>query len=106
MTLEYEACEAYHQPGYIKQLVMIGIPEAMMRIAMLERNEADIIHAVPGERIAKVTNLRFMNAIGSRVLAEKWQDGLPGDHDGVSVSLGRYPVEKLAGGARHAPHPR
>jgi peptide/nickel transport system substrate-binding protein len=54
IKLEFEAFEGYYRPVHIKQLVMIAIPEATTRVAMLEREEADIIYAVPGELIDKV----------------------------------------------------
>jgi ABC-type transport system substrate-binding protein len=77
IKLEFEAFEEYYRPGHIEQLVMIGIPETTTRIAMLERAEADIIDSVPGELIEKVKNIRFLNAIEPRIVAEKWQDIFP-----------------------------
>jgi hypothetical protein len=44
---------------------------------MMKREEADIIHSVPGELIEKVKNTRFMKAIGPRMAAEKWRDSFP-----------------------------
>ena len=52
-----EAFDGYYRPVNVKQLVMVSVPEAATRVAMLERGEADIIYNVPGELIAKVGKL-------------------------------------------------
>ena len=52
-----EAFDGYYRPVNVKQLVMISVPEAATRVAMLERGEADIIYNVPGELINKVGKL-------------------------------------------------
>jgi len=54
--LEFEAFTDYYRPVHIKQLVMVSVPEATTRVAMLERGEADIIYVVPGELIDRVKN--------------------------------------------------
>ncbi len=58
VRLEFEAFEDYYRPVHIKQLVMIAVPEAATRVAMLEREEADIIYHVPGELIERVKSMR------------------------------------------------
>src|SRR5215510_10570083 len=57
VRLEMEAFDGYYRPVNVKQLVMISVPEAATRVAMLERGEADIIYFVPGELINKVGKL-------------------------------------------------
>jgi len=52
-----EAFDGYYRPVNAKQLVMVSVPEAATRIAMLERGEADIVYNVPGELISKVSKL-------------------------------------------------
>jgi len=54
VRLEFEAFDDYYRPVHVKQLMMISVPEAATRIAMLERGEADIIYNVPGELIGRV----------------------------------------------------
>src|SRR5438552_12955097 len=57
VKIELEAFDGYYRPVNAKQLVMISVPEAATRVAMLERGEADIIYFVPGELITKVGKL-------------------------------------------------
>jgi len=55
--LELEAFTDYYRPVHVKQFVMISVPEATTRVAMLERGEADIIYLVPGELLERVKKL-------------------------------------------------
>src|SRR3989442_6247956 len=57
VKVEMEAFDGYYRPVNVKQLVMVSVPEAATRVAMLERGEADIIYFVPGELINKVGEL-------------------------------------------------
>jgi peptide/nickel transport system substrate-binding protein len=57
VKLELEAFDGYYRPVNAKQFVIVSVPEAATRVAMLERGEADIIYNVPGELIAKVGKL-------------------------------------------------
>jgi ABC-type transport system substrate-binding protein len=57
VRIEMEAFDGYYRPVNAKQLVMVSVPEAATRIAMLERGEADIVYNVPGELINKVSKL-------------------------------------------------
>src|SRR5947207_1840342 len=57
VKIEMEAFDSYYRPVNVKQLVMVSVPEAATRVAMLERGEADIIYNVPGELISKVSKL-------------------------------------------------
>jgi peptide/nickel transport system substrate-binding protein len=57
VRIEMEAFDGYYRPVNAKQLVMVSVPEAATRIAMLERGEADIVYNVPGELISKVSKL-------------------------------------------------
>jgi peptide/nickel transport system substrate-binding protein len=43
VKVEMEAFDGYYRPVNVKQLVMVSVPEAATRVAMLERGEADII---------------------------------------------------------------
>jgi peptide/nickel transport system substrate-binding protein len=54
--LVFEANEHYYRPVHVKHFEMIGVPEAATRVAMLEREEADIMYLVPGELISRVKN--------------------------------------------------
>ena len=74
VKIEMEAFEGYYRPVNVKQLVMISVPEAATRVAMLERGEADIIYFVPGELINKVrASGRHVGARALRILV----DGVP-----------------------------
>src|SRR3989449_2219478 len=57
VKVEMEAFDGYYRPVHVKELVMVSVPEAATRVAMLERGEADIIYFVPGELINKVGKL-------------------------------------------------
>jgi len=57
VRIEMEAFDGYYRPVNAKQLVMISVPEAATRVAMLERGEADIVYNVPGELITRVGKL-------------------------------------------------
>ena len=57
VKVELEAFDGYYRPVNVKQLVMVSVPEAATRVAMLERGEADIVYFVPGELIGKVGKL-------------------------------------------------
>ena len=50
--LVFEAFEDYYRPVHVKRFEMIGVPEAATRMAMLEREEADIIYLIEGQLIA------------------------------------------------------
>jgi ABC-type transport system substrate-binding protein len=68
--LELEAFEGYYRPVHVKQFTIVSIPEGATRVAMLERDEADIIYLVPGELIDRVKgNAKLMLA---PVLSGSW----------------------------------
>src|SRR5262245_56834418 len=54
VKIELEAFDGYYRPVHVKQLVMISVPEAATRVAMLERGEAELFHFVPASLINKV----------------------------------------------------
>jgi peptide/nickel transport system substrate-binding protein len=63
IKLEFEAFDGYYRPVHVKQLTMISVPDAVTRVAMLERGEADIIYNVPGELIERIkSNPKLMLA--------------------------------------------
>jgi peptide/nickel transport system substrate-binding protein len=68
--LELEAFEDYYRPVHVKQFIIVSVPEGATRVAMLERDEADIIYFVPGELIGRVkANTKLMLA---PVLSGSW----------------------------------
>jgi peptide/nickel transport system substrate-binding protein len=74
-----EAFEDYYRPVHVKRLEMIGVPEAATRLAMLERQEADIMYAVDGPLIDRVRrNTKLMLA---PVLSATWWLEFPGFQD-------------------------
>ena len=54
--LDFEAFDDYYLPVNIKKFSIVSVPDAATRMAMLEREEADIIYGVPGELIGRVQN--------------------------------------------------
>jgi peptide/nickel transport system substrate-binding protein len=54
--LEFEAFDDYYRPVHVKHFTIVSVPDAATRMAMLERGEADIIYAIPGELIERVRN--------------------------------------------------
>jgi peptide/nickel transport system substrate-binding protein len=63
VKLQFEAFEHYYKPVHIKSLAMVSVPEAATRLAMLERDEADLIYFLPGELIRRVkSNPKLMLA--------------------------------------------
>ena len=74
--LELEAFDDYYRPVHVKQFIMVSVPEGATRVAMLERDEADIIYFVPGELIDRVKgNAKLMLA---PVLSGSWWLEFPG----------------------------
>jgi peptide/nickel transport system substrate-binding protein len=54
VKLQFEAFEHYYRPVHIKSLTMVGVPDEVTRLAMLERGEADIVYGLTGELIDRV----------------------------------------------------
>jgi peptide/nickel transport system substrate-binding protein len=74
--LEFEAFRDYYRPVHIDKLTIIGVPEAATRVAMLEREEADIMYLVPGELIDRIkSNPKLMLA---PVVSANWWLEFPG----------------------------
>ena len=72
----FEAFEDYYRPVHIKRFEMIGVPEAATRMAMLEREEADIIYLIEGQLIPRAKrNSKIMLA---PVLSGSWWLEFPG----------------------------
>lgn len=77
--LEFEAFEDYYRPVHIKQLIMISVPEATTRFAMVERGEADIVYNIGGEFLDRMKqNKQWMMA---PVLSGSWWLEFPGFQD-------------------------
>jgi peptide/nickel transport system substrate-binding protein len=79
VKIELEAFDGYYRPVHVKQFVMIAVPEAATRVAMLERGEADLIYFVPGELINKVGKLP--GVMLAPVLSGSWWLEFPGFQD-------------------------
>ncbi|MBI3328609.1 MAG: ABC transporter substrate-binding protein [Nitrospinae bacterium] len=112
--LEFEAFADYYRPVHVKQLIMISVPEAATRVAMLEREEADIIYLVPGELIERVkNNPKLMLA---PVLSGSWWLEFPGLQDprnpfhdkrvreAVSLAIDRRAINEAESGGLGRPH--
>jgi len=77
--LEFEAFAGYYRPVHIKQLVMVSVPEAVTRLAMLESGEADLVYQLSGEFIARLhKNPKWKIA---PVLSGSWWLEFPGFQD-------------------------
>ena len=71
-----EAFEDYYRPVHIKRFEIIGVPEAATRLAMVEREEADIIYFIEGQLIPRAKrNSKLMLA---PVLSGSWWLEFPG----------------------------
>jgi peptide/nickel transport system substrate-binding protein len=113
VRLEFEAFGDYYRPVHIKQLVMIAVPEAATRVAMLERGEADIIYFVPGELIERVKTTR--GVMLAPVLSGSWFLEFPGFQDpknpfhdqrvreAVSLAIDRHAINEAETGGLGKP---
>ena len=79
IRLELEAFEDYYRPVHVKQLIMVSVPEASTRVAMLERGEADIMYLVPGELIERVKQMPGVQL--APTLGGPWWLEFPGFED-------------------------
>jgi peptide/nickel transport system substrate-binding protein len=71
-----ESFEDYYRPVHVKRFEIIGVPEAATRLAMLEREEADIIYSIDGPLIPRAKrNSKIMLA---PVLSGSWWLQFPG----------------------------
>jgi ABC-type transport system substrate-binding protein len=52
--LEYEAFDQYYAPVHIKKFTIVSVTDPATRVAMLDRGEADIVYAVPGELVGRI----------------------------------------------------
>jgi peptide/nickel transport system substrate-binding protein len=74
-----EAFEDYYRPVHIKRFEIIGVPEGATRVAMLEREEADIIYLIEGQLLPRAQrNSKIMLA---PVLSGSWWLEFPGFQD-------------------------
>jgi len=74
--LVFEAFEDYYRPVHVKRFEILGIPEAATRLAMLEREEADIVYSLPGELLPRAKrNSKIMLA---PVVSASWWLEFPG----------------------------
>ena len=75
----FEAFEDYYRPVHVKRFEILGVPEAATRLAMLEREEADIVYSLPGELLPRAKrNPKIMLA---PVLSGSWWLEFPGFQD-------------------------
>ena len=74
--LVFEAFEDYYRPVHVKRFEILGVPEAATRLAMLEREEADIVYSLPGELLPRAKrNSKIMLA---PVVSASWWLEFPG----------------------------
>ncbi len=52
--LEFEAFADYYRPVHVKQFTIISVPDPATLVAMLERDDAEVIYDVPGELVARI----------------------------------------------------
>jgi ABC-type transport system substrate-binding protein len=77
--LVFEAFEGYYRPVHVKRFEIHGVPEAATRLAMVEREEADIVYSLPGELLARAKrNPKIMLA---PVVSASWWLEFPGFQD-------------------------
>jgi peptide/nickel transport system substrate-binding protein len=79
VRLDFVAFDDYYRPVHVKELTMVSVPDAVTRIAMLERGEADIMYNVPGELVERIkSNPKLMLAA---VLSANFWLEFPGFQD-------------------------
>ncbi|HEV2335665.1 MAG TPA: ABC transporter substrate-binding protein [Stellaceae bacterium] len=54
--LDFEAFEGYYAPVHVRKFSIISVPDPATRVAMLEREEADIVYGIPGELVTRIRN--------------------------------------------------
>jgi peptide/nickel transport system substrate-binding protein len=74
-----EAFEDYYRPVHVKRFEIIGVPEAATRLAMLEREEADIVYLIEGQLLPRAQ--RNSKVILAPVLSGSWWLEFPGFQD-------------------------
>jgi peptide/nickel transport system substrate-binding protein len=74
--LEFEAFAGYYRPVHVQKLVMLSVPEAVTRLAMLEKGEADIVYQLSGEFIERVQ--KNPKLILAPILSGSWWLEFPG----------------------------
>jgi len=77
--LEYEAFDGYYRPVHVKSFTIVSVPEAAIRVAMLERGQADIMYLVPGELIDRVRSNPKLTL--APVVSGSWWLEFPGFRD-------------------------
>jgi peptide/nickel transport system substrate-binding protein len=77
--VEYEAFDGYYRPVHVKSFTIVSVPEAAVRLAMLERGQADIMYLVPGELIDRVRSNPTLTL--APVLSGSWWLEFPGFRD-------------------------
>ena len=61
--LDFEAFDGYYAPVHVKKFSIISVPDPATRVAMLEREEADIVYGIPGELVTRIrSNPKLMLA--------------------------------------------
>jgi peptide/nickel transport system substrate-binding protein len=77
--LEFEAFDGYYRPVHVKNFTIISVPDPATRVAMLEREEADIIYFVPGDLAVRVQ--QNSKVILAPVVSGNWWLAFPGFQD-------------------------
>jgi ABC-type transport system substrate-binding protein len=77
--LDFEAFDGYYRPVHVKNFTIISVPDPATRVAMLEREEADIIYFVPGDLAARVQ--QNSKVILAPVVSGNWWLAFPGFQD-------------------------
>ena len=79
VKLEFEAFDQYYAPVHIKKFTIVSVTDAATRMAMLDRGEADIIYAIPGELVPKVQQNK--NVILAPIVSGNFWLEFPGFQD-------------------------
>jgi ABC-type transport system substrate-binding protein len=77
--LDFEAFDGYYAPVHIKEFTVRSVPDAATRLAMIERDEADLIYFIPGDLVPRVQ--REKKIMLAPVLSGNWWLEFPGFQD-------------------------
>jgi peptide/nickel transport system substrate-binding protein len=79
VRLDFEAFEGYYKPVHVKHFAMLSVPEPATRLAMLDREEADIIYFITGDLVPKA--MKDPKLMLAPVVSGNWWLEFPGFQD-------------------------
>ena len=77
--LDFEAFDGYYKPVHVKNFTIRSVPEPATRLAMLDREEADIIYFITGDLVPKA--MKDPKLMLAPVVSGNWWLEFPGFED-------------------------